>query len=207
MTTSADLETLHQEILAGTPDASLRAYQAIQQSLPRILSKLIGAHYGLSAEDCGDLSVDAFMTYLRAPNKFDPSRAALLTYLVTIARSAAFRRNAKKLRHDQLFVDAVELDPEPVYNEQQPLPRNDPMNAALVDEDRKQAQLLRAQLDLSEVEERVLTMMMNGERATEAFAEAMGISGESILEQRRLVKRCKDKIDKRLERLGANPDA
>ena len=48
----------------------------------------------------------------------------------------------------------------------------------------------------------VLFLMLEGERDTASFAEVMGISDLDTAVQRREVKKIKDRIIKRLQRLG-----
>ena len=47
-----------------------------------------------------------------------------------------------------------------------------------------------------------LDLMMDQVRETRAFAEVLGIENEDDAEQRRIVKRNKDRIKKRIQRLG-----
>ena len=49
---------------------------------------------------------------------------------------------------------------------------------------------------------RLLTLILEGERSTERFARILGLCGLPVKEQRRQVKRHKDRIKKRLERYG-----
>lgn len=53
---------------------------------------------------------------------------------------------------------------------------------------------------------KVLQLMIEGERRTDRFAEALGLEGLTAEELRRTVKRHKDRLKKRLERLGLSPD-
>ena len=53
---------------------------------------------------------------------------------------------------------------------------------------------------LSTGEQRVLELMVQGERKTTVFAQALGIADRSPSEQEAEVKRVKDKLKKRLER-------
>ena len=55
-------------------------------------------------------------------------------------------------------------------------------------------------------EKRVLPLMQDGERHTSAYAEVLGITQLSPLEQAREVKRVKDRLKKRLERWRENRD-
>jgi hypothetical protein len=52
----------------------------------------------------------------------------------------------------------------------------------------------------TDVEARVVELMLRGERKTQVYAEAYGIADLSPDEQRRIVKQVKDKLKKRLLR-------
>jgi hypothetical protein len=54
----------------------------------------------------------------------------------------------------------------------------------------------------TEVDRRVLRLMVDGERRTAVFAAVLGLDGQPAEAQRREVKRAKDRIKKRLERAG-----
>jgi RNA polymerase sigma-70 factor (ECF subfamily) len=52
------------------------------------------------------------------------------------------------------------------------------------------------------MDRRILALMLQGERATAAYATVLGIQAAPEQEQKSIVKRHKDRISKRLERLG-----
>jgi hypothetical protein len=59
-----------------------------------------------------------------------------------------------------------------------------------------------------ERDRRVLALIAEGERQMEAFAEVLGLDGRPLPEQRREVKRAKDRVLKRVQRqLRKEPDA
>lgn len=203
MATRDELDALHQEVLAGVPDASLRLFDVLQHDLPRVVRLSAGASYSLSDDEVADASADAFMAYLRAPEKFNPELASLQTYLSVIARSLLSRRRQRQARHEAIFDRSVELGPAGVYREElDPGSGDDPVRSLEAEQDRQLAEQYRKELGLSAQEDRVLTLMLDGERSTDVFAEALGLGDLPELERRRLVKRCKDMIDKRLRRLG-----
>ena len=53
---------------------------------------------------------------------------------------------------------------------------------------------------LSDAESRALDLLLDGERKTAVFAEALGIGHLPMKDQRAEVKRVKDKLKKRIER-------
>jgi RNA polymerase sigma-70 factor (ECF subfamily) len=52
----------------------------------------------------------------------------------------------------------------------------------------------------------VLQLMIDGERSTDRYAEVLGLQDLSADQRRREVKRHKDRLKKRMERLGLAPD-
>jgi RNA polymerase sigma-70 factor, ECF subfamily len=201
-----ELVNLHKEVLDGVPDAPLRMFEALQHVLPRSLRAALGA-YRASDEELRDASVDAFMAYLAAPDKYDPARGALQTYLVVVARSILWRARKRLDRRESFLDRTVELGAEGVYNEETAVDQHeDPARRLQIEQDSRMADEFRKELSLSPDEEGVLTLMLEGERSTAVFAKVMGVEGLSDLEQRRLVKRCKDKIDKRMARLRSTRD-
>jgi DNA-directed RNA polymerase specialized sigma24 family protein len=59
---------------------------------------------------------------------------------------------------------------------------------------------------LSAGEARALELLRQGERKTEPYAAALGLTHLAVAEQRQQVKRVKDKLKKRLERAGGPGD-
>src|SRR5262249_28347610 len=52
------------------------------------------------------------------------------------------------------------------------------------------------------MDEKVLLLMLKGEKETHVYAQAIGIADKPEPEQEREVKRLRDRIEKRLQRLG-----
>jgi N-acetylglutamate synthase/N-acetylornithine aminotransferase len=59
---------------------------------------------------------------------------------------------------------------------------------------------------LTSTDKQVLMLVLEGVRQTELFAEALGIDHLGIYEQRRQVKRAKDRLAKKLRRFGERID-
>ena len=52
---------------------------------------------------------------------------------------------------------------------------------------------------------RVLQLLVDGERRTERFATVLGVEHLDTAQQKRVVKQVKDRLKKRLERMGVQP--
>lgn len=204
MNSREKLAALHRQVLAKDPTAPTRLFEALRSSVP---AGLFGKFRGsLSFQDCEDFAVDAFMTYLASPGKFNPGRASLSTYLFLIAQSAIFRR-LKRNDHTAAFTrDAVELEAIDVYNEGDGEAPDSPAEAYEVAKAKQELAILRQRIQLTPNEEAAFDLMLSGERSTKAFALALGLTALSPDEQRKQVKRFKDRVGKRMDRLEGPKD-
>lgn len=148
------------------------------------------------AADPADLDTaagDAVLSLLRDPGKYDPARSPLAAYLGLAARGDLLNLWARQRRaaRGRVPLDSVELDP-PARNEDGggDLPGFDsPGLGAVI-------------ASLTDAERRVFDLMRAGERATAAFAHALGVADRPPAEQAAEVKRAKERVLKRLQRAG-----
>jgi len=154
---------------------------------------------------CQTAAEDAILALITRPEAYHPERAALDTYLRVAARGDL--KNAidaeTRRRSRTAAIDAVELSPA-VRNR---LHDDDADPARIVElaetvRERVGQAALPAGVSegLSAGDREVLALMRVRERRTELYARAMGILHLPIDEQRRQVKRAKDRLNKRLER-------
>jgi RNA polymerase sigma-70 factor (ECF subfamily) len=144
-----------------------------------------------------DAVTDALMSYIKCPAQFDPGKRSLIGFLFMAAEGDL--RNAlakdKRRRHKEIPLEDVELEVAAGNSEieegnsdtesereklRQALPRifGDPKDLAMVE------------------------LMLSGERTTEAFVNVLELRHLPMDQQRREVKRHKDRLKKRLERYG-----
>jgi hypothetical protein len=144
-----------------------------------------------------DAVTDALMSYIKKPAQFNPAKRTLIGFLFMAAEGDL--RNAlakiKRRRQKEIPLKDVELkvaagNSKLEEGNSSTEPEREKLRQALpmIFEDPK---------DLAMVE-----LMMSGERTTEAFAEVMKLQHLPIDQQRREVKRHKDRLKKRLERYG-----
>lgn len=140
---------------------------------------------------------NAVLAFLKHPARFDPSRSSVRGFLVMIAKRRMSNALASERRHhaDRIPWDSVELDAAD-RNEVE----DDPPS---FDDPRLQPEIAR----LSDVERAVFDLMRRGERDSELFATAMGLSERTVEERRAEVKRMKDKILARLKRAAGGDHA
>jgi RNA polymerase sigma factor (sigma-70 family) len=158
---------------------------------------------------CTEAAVDAILALIKNPRSYDPARGTSLAgYLRMSARGDLQNRLRKERRHSDRRADleAVELSPtggkylqdgeaDPIHiligreELEEMIARIPTVPAAVLDE-------------LTEQERVVLSLIRQGQRKTEVYARALGIDGLPVAEQRQVVKRLKDRVQKRLQRAG-----
>jgi len=140
--------------------------------------------------------------YLRDPERFDPSRGGLAAYLAMEAHGDVLNElEARRRRrtHELPVADPVELEPSSRDStvEEEALDAVDPFGVApeLLEG------VIRALSDLDHLDRQLLQLMADGVRPTSAYAALLGLSHLPADLQRKAVKRHKDRLQKRLERL------
>jgi len=137
----------------------------------------------------------------KEPSIYDPNRGkTLFGFLRTSAKRDLQNLLAKEERHNKNreFVELSSIDGK--YSRGAD---GDPSVAA---ENREEAGIALRKIlpvvreGLSEVEKRVLDLILDGEKKTSVFAQACGISDLPKDEQEKEVKRLKGKVNKRIER-------
>ena len=187
----AALEALHGRVLADDPTASAELFEAVHRPLWRVLVRTFG---GLLEEDAVDLATDAIVEYLGKPNRFQPEKASLFTYLAVIAKGDALNRLrsiAISKGHHQRFVELQ--DPDGNIQDD----ATDTRMAAQSILEKYGSQIVENETDIA-----VLKLMLMGESETDTYAAALGIQNLPQEERKALVKKYRDKIEKRLKRVG-----
>lgn len=203
MAVSADqAQDAYRRLLAGEPDASGEVIELFLDALVRTL----GSRYpNLPDPDLViDTVIDTLFTFVQDPSRYDPARGALWTYLYIDADGDIRNAIARQKKHwnHSTFDPAVHDAPDRSIN-----PEKQVVDAIVPDGLPEGMNLqeviatVRASIDDPRDRE-VLGLMLSGERKSEAFSRVLGIAHMTPLEQRRIVKQRKDRIDARLRRLG-----
>jgi RNA polymerase sigma-70 factor, ECF subfamily len=148
-----------------------------------------------------DAATDAILNYAERPTQFDPARSKLFSYLVMAARGDLRNALAKQRRRERREVlhDRVEDLPLVRNLEQgESEPALGTGETVSFEEVRRAVQAVITDA----TDRRLVELMLDGERRTGAFAKVLGIAHLADEQQRRMVKRHKDRLKKRLERLG-----
>ena len=196
---------LHRRLLDGdvvAPSELAVAY------LDWLADWVIAHNRGIDPALCETAAEDAILALIRNPSSYDPERAPLEGYLRISAQGDLKNALKREGRHRdrQAALEVVELSPEM----RKYVHDGDADPARIVELRELQAERMdgvgrvpASVLDgLSPGEQEVLELMRIKERKTEIFARALGIAHLPAAEQRREVKRVKDRLSKRLERAG-----
>lgn len=188
---------LHERLIAGDPTASAEIAELF---LPAITKRLEGAFKNLGDPHAvNTAAIDALISYFDAPAKYDSTRSQLLSYLTMSARGDLLNALKTEKRHRlQLPISDVELsEEESEYGvdlrsdtdvEQEVEIRLSPTWATL------------EEMLPDPVDKEIILLLMFGIRETYWFAEALGVLDQPVEEQRKIVKRNKDRVKKVLLR-------
>ena len=198
-TGAQDLLALHRRLLEGDRVAPA---ELIEILLPRLVEEMQRKFPKTDPHLISDGVTDALLDYCAKPVPFDSRRGVPLDRflakagwrnIANLLRGESRRRVREAKFAECTLENVVELRPGTgnSWHDEQPDPKQelDKLSHLLPNEtDRKLFQLKAA-----------------GERRTERFAKAMGITHLPIEQQRREVKKAKDRIDKVLERRKTPP--
>ena len=190
--------TLHRRVVAGDPTATVELFEMMLEPLSKFLCR---KHtHALDREALYDIAVDALMSYSQSPSKFDPAQAGLFRYLTLIAEGDVLDAIRKRSRRPRVVENPVE-DRQPAAN-------------SLTEDDETISGTMETRVDAIRIveryhnevcsdpgDERILELMLQGERDTAAFARALGLNDLDGAAARATVLRAKDKIKRRLRRL------
>lgn len=147
-------------------------------------------------DDAETAATDAILALCKHPERYDPAQLGLPAFLRMIARRRLLNLFDKHRRHHAHRIpwDAVELDT-PARNEEDddPLPPVSPAAQTVIDA-------------LNEVDRQLFELMVDGERKTGVYAAVLGITDRPEDEQRREVKKAKDRIKARFKRAVGGSD-
>ncbi len=189
---------LHARLLAG--DATAPA-DLVEQYLPFLVARLTRRFPRVDPQEVESAAVQTLFKTAQQPQRYQPDRARLDAYLYMDARGdvlnaleSARRRAAREqpMGPVELIAAARNLSRE----------GDDPAEIVLGGErvDPSLLDLLREVFADQEWE--VVRLMIDDERDTRVYARLLGLEHLPPAEQRRAVKRVKDRLDKRLRRLA-----
>lgn len=188
---AARLNEIHDRVTGGSRTASRDLFVL---GLGPIKGYLLKTHSSLGADDAHDVATDAILAYLQAPERFDASKASLWTYLCMTAGTDAvdlLRRRGRQRAGLKSAKQAVELCVAEA---------NDSADMEYSIDAQRIIQAHGERLATNEPERRILALLLEGEKTTEAFADALGLDPKGPTTVA-LVKQAKDRLLLRLRRL------
>lgn len=191
MDLKARLNEIHDRMLAGSRTA---ARDLFVEALDPIRAFLARRFRGLSDDERHDLATDAILAYATDPGRCDTSRSSLWSYLCRIAMRDAIDLIRKSRRQSELLKE-VENDVEFWTSRAKDLFRGEDAIDA-----RQIMKLHGGQLVTNEHEAKVLSLILQEEKKTESFAQALGIDPVAP-DTEKLVKQAKDRMLLRMKRL------
>ncbi|ATB40439.1 hypothetical protein CYFUS_005888 [Cystobacter fuscus] len=187
---------LHRRALQRDPVILTDLFEFFAQQITRFLRDDLRC--GKDAAD--DAIFDTLLAYVKQPDRYDPQKARLITYLTRAAKHQAWDRSRSEksaARREREFGRAVEL--------WRRTPKEEMEN--FVEAIRALDRLVERGHLKDERDVAFLRLFLSGERSTERLAEVLGLGSSPLEQKRRAVKRHRDRLMKILERFGKeDPD-
>jgi len=189
---------IHKRLITRDPIAPAELAEAFLEPLVKKLTML----FPLVKDDhkIQDAVTDTLINYIQKPLQFDPSKNSLNGFLIMSAKRDLQNILAKqyRLKTKEKVSECVEVLSDSGNKQLERIFINSPVGNLIEKEMRQKINVL-----FDEPKEReFLDLMLHGERVTEKYSAVLGIENLPISEQRKIVKRHKDRIGKKLERLG-----
>ena len=199
----AHVRQLHQRLIERDPLAPSDLVETLMDELVRRVRAK--AHTTSNDVLVYDAVTDALLAYAQQPTKYSPAKSGLLTYLTMSAYGDYLNMVARERRRKTREV--------PFENVEHRLHDGNNWMADVEDTimerhgvftPHERSRLLqRVSEEFPDPQDRkLLNLMLLGERKTAAYSAVLGIQAFDHDEQRGVVKRHKDRLTKRLERLG-----
>jgi hypothetical protein len=187
------LLAVHGRLVAGDPTASADLFELLYGPL---IGHAIKKHkaFGVDQDRARDLAVEVLAELIERPEIFDPQKGNLFGFLCMMLDGDAKNAGRDEANRQEKFSRfAVELE-KVGGNSYVTTPET------RIDAERIMAQH-RMEIVLERGDQEVLDLMLQDERDYEPYAKALGIGHLPLDERRAQVKRRKDRIEKRLQRL------
>jgi hypothetical protein len=191
-------EQLHQRLLAGS---SLTVTSEIAEIfLQPIINSLAGEFKGIADPHLIVMAADdALIYYFDHSRKFDPARGTLFTYLRVLAKGRLLNSLGEQ-KDSEGRKKVVEVGDAEAVNIVAAQGEPD-AEAVLISLDVREKIMQQVERFITDpMDLRVAGLMVMGIRDTSEYAAVMGIVDRPVIEQRKLVKRAKDRVKKIFER-------
>ena len=204
----AHAHELHQRLVEGDPLAPSELVETfIEKLMCRVRAKAQTTNDDFLV--C-DAVTDALLAYAQQPTKYNPAKSGLLTYLTMSAYGDYLNMLARERRRvkREVPLENVEHRLNVGNNLIEDLLIEDVLDTVMEREgiltfEERNRLLQQVSERFPDIQDRrLLNLMLQGERKTAVYSAVLGIQNSDKIEQRQIVKRHKDRLSKRLKRLG-----
>lgn len=192
------LLSIHDRLCRGDPIASSEMAEAVFHELTQRLERFSQA----TPEEAADAVSRTLMDYFKNPSAYDRTKSKLRTYLnnAGVRDFINERQKARRLARREKSVEDVE-DYEGGRNKLVATGGHPDTNRPDWLLEVNEAWTIAEQEFPDPCDREMVQLMLSGERSYEEYARTLGIEGLPLVQMRREVKRHKDRIQKRLQRL------
>lgn len=198
-------QTIHERLLSGDPVAPDDLCERWLEPLVRDLER---AFYAIARQDAAliqDAVINSLLDYAERPTIYQPHRSPLRSFLYFAAKGDLLnllkRERRRTSRERSLVLVEDPSDSGNVSREgQKTVPSAE--DAAIESQEAAGCWQLVAPYFPDQRDHELVALVLQGERKTRPYAEVLGILQLDRVAQQREVKRHKDRIGKRLRRLG-----
>jgi DNA-directed RNA polymerase specialized sigma24 family protein len=175
-----------------------------EQAIPHLVAELEAGFGNRDPHLILSVTHDLLIQFQQNPSLYNPTKASLFTYLRMAARADMKNAIEKHGRHARRFQLVEDPDVELSHLDRNIEQQDDELEWLRQHTDHSPQEIIDlARDELDDIERLVAEMIyVEGIRETARFAEVMGLTHLDEVTQRREVKRMKDRIKKRLARLG-----
>lgn len=186
------LDVIHGRMLAGSRLASRDLFLAALDPLQGFLARKFP---NLSRDERHDLATDAILIYAADPAQCDTSKSSLWSHLCRIVNADAIDLLRTRANREELLTKKVETDVEFWAARTKDVFRDEDAIDA-----RHIMKLYGQRLVTNDTEAKILALILNEEKKTAAFAEALGLNPNAP-DIEKAVKQVKDRMLLRMKRL------
>ena len=206
VTSGAELQgkalEVHQRLLRDDPVAPADAVELLLDPVVAYLRyKWPDIVY---TDDCRDAAVEVLVTYLADPSRYQPTQSSLVGWLVMQAhRDLINDYDSRPKRFERLWLVESALPVDPDTGETPRLGEQVPSFDTVPEIDGSTVLAAVREAFPDERDRRLIWLMcIEGSHSTEDTAEVLGLSGLPRAERTAEVRRHKDRVMRRLRRLG-----
>ncbi len=192
----------HQRILGR--DATAFA-ELCEQALPQLVNFLRSQFPQVDGQLLETVAIDCLLGYHANPAQYRSGGISLYAYLRMAARYDALNALDSTQRHERRLTGLEALEAtQKLHGQVATVSEEQELDDWLHQyTSRPLADIVKTvEGELDEVEKKVLWLMLQGERSAQAYVDVLGLGGLGLSEQRSEVARVKERLVKKLRRLG-----